>query len=394
MRSGRKRRKGESLTPATAPSPGGLAGIRDAISDLDRRLVEILDRRAELVIEVGRIKRQAGLPVYTPHRESEVLDRVMKQSRGVFPAKTLEAVFRELMSGSFTLQQAMRIGYLGPAGSHSHVAAMKHFGNSVDFENLHDIAGVFTEVQRGHVHCGLVPIENSTGGGIAETLDAFRDGRAHRGRGEVVVCAEVQLEVHHAMLANCAPSQVKRIYSKPEVFAQCRRWLATQYPTAELIPTPSSSRAAEIVAEESKRVKKGGKAGGAAAIGTELAGSLYGLGVLFSRIEDQPDNLTRFYVISKTPAKASGSDKTSIMFETVDKPGALVAVLRAFEEQQINLSHIEKRPSGRRNWSYTFFIDALGHHEDPPMAKAIAGARSHCRDLVVLGSYPRSKRIL
>jgi len=254
--------------------------------------------------------------------------------------------------------------------------------------------GVFTEVQRGHVQCGLVPIENSTGGGIAETMDAFRDGRGRGGRGEVVVCAEVQLEVHHALLANCAPRAVRHIYSKPEVFAQCRKWLATQYPKADLIPTPSSSKAAELVAAESKKAERGGGGAGIAAIGSELAGQLYGLGTLFPRIEDHADNITRFFVISKTPALRSGDDKTSVMFTTGDTPGALVRVLQAFKHHGINLTHIEKRPSGRRNWHYTFFVDARGHTADRKVAAALVEAKAHCHDLAVLGSYPRSKRIL
>ncbi|MFN9993984.1 MAG: prephenate dehydratase, partial [Phycisphaerales bacterium] len=313
---------------------------------------------------------------------------------GPLPERTLEAIYRELMSGSFTLQQPMRIGFLGPAGSHSHVAAVRQFGSSVAFENLHDISGVFTEVQRGHVNYGLVPIENSTGGGIAETLDAFRDGHAHKGRGEVSVCAEVQLAVHHALLANTEPGLVRRIFSKPEVFAQCRVWLARQYPNAELVAMPSSSRAAEAVAEESRKSSRTGRAPDVAAIGSELAGQIYGLNLLFANIEDNPDNITRFFVIGRQLAVRTGDDKTTVMFTTADKPGALVHVLQAFERHSINLTHIEKRPSGKRNWTYTFFIDAQGHRDDEGMSKALAEAKFHCRELAVLGSYPRAKRIL
>jgi chorismate mutase / prephenate dehydratase len=298
-------------------------------------------------------------------------------------------VYRELMSGSFQLQQPLRIGYLGPAGSHSHVAAVKQFGTSVEFEDLHEIAGVFTEVQRGHVNYGLVPIENSTGGGIVETLDAFRDGRGH-----VTICAEVQIAVHHALLANCPPKDVRRIHSKPEVFGQCRLWLATQYPRAELIPAASSSRAAQIAAEENKTAQSIGAIPGSAAIGTELAGRLNGLKTLFARIEDNAANVTRFFVISRHKAERTGDDKTAIMFTTADRPGALVSVLHEFEAQRINLSHIDKRPSGRNNWQYTFFIDAIGHRDDAALAAAVKAASAHCEQLTVLGSFPRSKRIL
>jgi len=381
------------LAATKRSKPLTLEILRDQINTLDRSLVKLLNDRATLVVEVGKLKRAAGLPVYTPHREAEVLERAIKLSTGPLPERTLEAIYRELMSGSFTLQQPMRIGYLGPPGSHSHVAAVRQFGSSVQFENLHDIAGVFTEVQRGHVHNGLVPIENSTGGGIAETLDAFRDAH-HLGHSGLTICAEVQLNVHHALLANSEPAKIRRIFSKPEVFAQCKVWLARQYPAAELIPTPSSSKAAELVASESAKAIKAKRIPDSAAIGSELAGQIYGLNTLFARIEDNPENITRFFVISGQAAQRSGDDKTSVMFSTADKPGALVHVLQAFERHSINLSHIEKRPSGKRNWTYTFFVDAIGHRDDPAMAAGLADVRTHCREVSVLGSYPRSKRIL
>ncbi len=372
----------------------GLAACRDRISALDQRLVGLLNERAQLVVEVGRLKRRAGMPVYTPHREAEVVERAIKASNGLLSARTVEAIFRELMSGSVMLQQPMRVGFLGPPGSYSHMAAVKHFGSSMDYEDLHEIAGVFHEVRRGHVHCGLVPIENSTGGGIAETMDAFRDGKAHHGEASVGICAEVQIEVHHTLLGNCPPREVRRIYSKPEVFAQCKKWLSTQYPRAELVPAPSSSKAVEMVAKESARLFQRGRVPQVAAIGSQLAGQIYGLNVLFEDIEDQPDNITRFYVISRQGAQRTGDDKTSVMFQTADKPGALVRVLQAFDKHKVNLTHIEKRPSGRKNWTYTFFVDAQGHQSDPAMGSALREAKRHCRELVVLGSYPRSKRIL
>jgi chorismate mutase/prephenate dehydratase len=200
--------------------------------------------------------------------------------------------------------------------------------------------------------------------------------------------------VHHALLANCPPDKIRRIHSKPEVFSQCRHWLATQFPQAELLPAASSSKAVQTAIEENKVAESIGAEPGAAAIGSELAGKIYGLETLFEKIEDKPNNITRFFIISQQHAKRSGDDKTSIMFNTADKPGALVEVLKVLEAAGINLSHIDKRPSGRENWQYTFFIDAAGHREDPVMRGAIEEASKHCKDLVVLGSYPRSTRIL
>jgi len=366
-----------------------LSEVRVKIDAIDKKLVRLLNDRAALVVNVGKFKRAAGLPIYAPHREAEVLDKVIHANSGPLQDRTLEGVYRELMSGSFQLQQPLRIGFLGPQGSYSHVAAVRHFGSSVAFEDLHEIAGVFTEVARGHVNYGLVPIENSTGGGIVETLDALT--KMHS---SCHVYAEVQLEVHHALLANCEPKDVRRIHSKPEVFSQCRQWLATQYPRAELIPAASSSRAAQIAADECKKALEIGAIPGTAAIGSDLAGQIYGLKTLFSKIEDKLNNITRFFVITRAKAVRSGDDKTSMMFITEDKPGALVDVLAVFRDRGVNLSHIDKRPSGRTNWSYTFFIDAVGHRDDPAVAGAIEEASEHCQEMIVLGSYPRARRIL
>lgn len=367
------------------PNPN-LDDLRRRISELDRRLVDLLNERAQLVVNVGQVKRATGTPIYVPHREAEVLARVLGQNAGPLPARAIESVFREIMSGSFALERGLMIGYLGPAGSFSHLAGARHFGSSVEFKALSSIEGVFNEVARGHVDYGLVPIENSIHGGIVESLDAFT---AHAAK--VRVYAEVQLEVHHALLANCPPERVKRIYSKPEVFSQCRLWLATQYPQAELTAVASSSRAVQLVREESEADPV---AACSAAIGCTMAADLYDVRVLFEQIEDKAGTITRFFVLAHEPAKPTGDDKTSITFVTLDKPGALVSVLSEFDRAGVNLTHIDKRPAGRVNWTYRFFIDAQGHAGDAKLAGAMEAARAHCQELVVLGSYPRSRRIL
>jgi chorismate mutase/prephenate dehydratase len=371
-----------SSSARSAPSIN-LPELRQRIDAIDRQLVDLLNARSSLVVEVGKYKQANNIPIYAPHREAEVLSRVLGHNKGPLPNRAVEGVYREIMSGSFALEKPLSIGFLGPPGSYSHLAAKRHFGSSVQFEDLHEIAGVFTEVARGHVDYGMVPIENSIHGSVAEALDSF--AKFHT---SVNVYAEVQLEVHHALLANCAPSMVRRIYSKPEVFSQCRAWLATQYPRAEQIAVASSSKAVQMVAEEKKGTK------GSAAIGSTLAAELYGVNVLFEKIEDRSDNLTRFFVIARQHASPSGDDKTSVMFTTLNKPGALARVLADFHDAGVNLTHIDKRPSGRSNWTYTFFIDAQGHRSDKPMLDALGRAKKHCKELVVLGSYPRSRRIL
>ena len=366
-----------------------LSELRSKIDQLDQQLVDLLNARAKLVVDVGAFKRGSGTPIYAPHREAQVLAKALQRSQGPLPDRTIEGVYRELMSGSFALEQPLRIGYLGPAGSYSHQAAVKQFGSSVDFEDLQLIGGVFTEIRRGHVNYGLVPIENSIGGGITETLDALAQNVGH-----VWVYAEVQIAIKHMLLTNCKPHDVRRIHSKPEVFAQCRNWLTTQYPNAALLPDASTSQAVQTAIKENKTALEIGAQPGSAAIASELAGELYGLPVLFSNIADNPDNITRFYVISQEQALPTGDDKTAVLFATEDKHGALVEVLQAFHSAGINLSHIDKRPSGRENWAYTFYIDALGHRDDENMKQAIEDASKHCKELHVLGSFPRSTRIL
>lgn len=350
------------------------------IDEVDKRLVQVLSERARIVVEIGKAKRDDGTPIYAPHRERQVLQRAIANNPGPLSPRTIEAIYRELMSGSFALELPLRVGYLGPAGSFSHVAAVRHFGSSVEFDDLHQIDHVFEEVAAGRCNYGLVPYENSIGGGVTDTLDAFQ---VH----EVTVYAEALIEVAQTLLANCLPNEIERIYSKPQAFDQCRNWLAKHYPDAELVPAASSSSAVKQAASEPR----------SAAIGSALAGEMYGVKPLFEHIEDKPNNVTRFLIIGKESAQPTGDDKTSIMFATAHRPGSLVDVLSIFRDAPsggINLSHIDKRPSGKTNWEYTFFIDCDRHMSDPVMAAAVEEARKHCVSLRVLGSYPRAQRIL
>ena len=356
---------------------GDLPALRRQIDEIDRRLVQIVSDRARIVVQIGKAKRGDGTPIYAPHREKEVLARAIANNPGPLSDRTIEAIYRELMSGSFSLELPLRVGYLGPQGSFSHVAAIRHFGSSVECDDLHEIDHVFEEVQAKRCHYGLVPYENSIGGGITDTLDAFQ-------LFDVTIYAEALIDVSQTLLTNCQPNEIERIYSKPQIFSQCRQWLSKHYPEAELISMASSSAAVRHTANEAN----------AAAIGSELAGEIYGVKPLFEHIEDKPNNVTRFLIIATEAALPTGEDKTSIMFVTAHKPGALVDVLGVFRDASINLSHIDKRPSGRSNWEYTFFIDCDAHRGDENMAAAIEEAHSHCVSLKVLGSYPRAQRIL
>ncbi len=360
-----------------APQGELLASLRQRVDEIDRRLVAILSERARVIVEIGEAKRQGGTPIYAPHREAEVLRRVLSNNPGPLSDRTIEAIYRELMSGSFALELPLRVGFLGPPGSFSHIAAVRHFGSSVECADLNAIAGVFEEVAAGRCHYGLVPYENSIGGSIADTLEVL-------GTYEVNIYAEALIEVGQTLLANCAPDEIRRIYSKRQAFEQCRKVLSRRFPNIELVPMESSAAAVRRAADEPN----------AAAIGSALAGELYNVNPIVEHIEDNPDNVTRFLVLGKEEALPSGDDKTTVMFVTADKPGALVDVLLVLRDARINLSHIDKRPSGRTNWEYTFFIDCLGHRRDPAMQAALKEAATHCVSLKVLGSYPRARRIL
>ena len=358
-----------------------LAPLRRRIDELDAQLVALMNDRARTALDIGNVKRQSGGPhaaVYMPHREKAVLDKIRHLNKGPLPDGTLDAIWREIMSGSVRLQTPLRIAYLGPAGSFSHAAAAGKFGSSVEYVVSDDIPAVFGAVARGHADYGLVPVENSMHGGVVDTLDAFLVSPSAK------ICAEVLITVHHNCVSRGSWEQVKVVGSKPEVFTQCRSWLSSVARGKEVRPMASTSAAAEQAAGDPTF----------AALASRLASEIYDVPILFDNIEDDPDNVTRFFVIGREGAKPSGDDKTGVLFTTANKPGALAAVLDAFKGNGINLTDIEKRPSGRTNWEYVFFIDAEGHAEDAQMQAAVSAAREHCLQLTVLGSYPRAAEVL
>lgn len=350
-----------------------LSGLREQIDALDEQLVELLNRRAQIIVQVGKLKQNKSLSIYAPEREKRVLDRVRELNSGPLPDSVLVAIWRELMSGSLLLEKPLRVGYLGPEGSFSQMAAMEKFGASVEYAPLTDIRSVFVEVSRCHCDLGVVPVENSVGGTVIDTLDAFLE--LH-----VQVCAEMILPVHHYLLANCPMENVRVIYSKPEVFSQCRSWLSVQMKEVETMPVASTSRAAELASEQQQT----------AAIGSRLAAELYGLKIICENIEDNPNNCTRFFVISRESAKRSGQDKTAIMFATAHKAGALADVLDVFSTHGVNLTSITSRPSRKQTWEYYFFVDVEGHRDDEHVQRAVNEARHHCLQLSILGSFPKA----
>lgn len=354
-----------------------LEDSRKRIDQLDAKLVELLNERARVVVEIGRLKSKDDTPIYAPDREKAVFEKITKANNGPLPDSALTAIWRELMSGSFFLERPLRIAYLGPQGSFSHTAAMLKFGQSVEYEAVTDIRSIFDEVSKGHSDLGVVPIENSAGGGVIESLDAFIET-------DVMICAEVHMAIHHNLLANCELQKIENIYSKPEIFAQCRNWLASTFEETKTIPAPSSARAAQMAAKEPN----------AAAIGSKIAAELYGLKIIYENIEDIASNVTRFLVISKNDAKPTGDDKTALFFSTAHKTGALVDVLETFKKYGLNMTFIESRPSKKREWEYYFFVDVLTHKSEENTQKAMEEARRHCLQLSILGSFPKNTTLL
>jgi chorismate mutase / prephenate dehydratase len=360
-----------------------LASLRGEIDRLDLNLVSLLNRRAEIVSQIGQLKQDQGLEVWAASREDEVIAQVLAASKGPLPQDTLRIIFRELMSGSRALQRAIRVSYLGPKYSYSHLAAVAKFGESVEHVPVASIAAVFEEVNRRHVQFGLVPLENSTDGRIADTLDMFIK------LPNLKIRAEVRLRVHHCLLGRCEWSQVRRVYSKSQALSQCRNWLTKNVPQATKVEVVSTAAAAELAQREEF----------AAAVASRAAASAYRLDVLAENIEDQPHNVTRFAVIGERAENRTGRDKTTLMIRLSNQAGSLAKMINPFEKCGVNLTWIESFPvpgsgggpkGGETNPSYLFFVDVEGHQSDKAVTQAIELVRKRCEHLDIIGSYPRS----
>ncbi len=284
----------------------------------------------------------------------------------------LRAVYREIMSGSLALEKKLVISYLGPAATFTHQASLAKFGSSVDYMPVTTIADVFYKVETGQADYGVVPIENSSDGAVNHTLDMFVESK-------LKIYSEILLEISHCLLSRCKLSEIEKVYSKQEVFGQCKLWLRSNLPAADYVESSSTTHAVEVARKKDR----------AAAIASELAASLYDIPVVQKSIEDSPNNVTRFLIIGKKDSPPSGDDKTSVMFSALDKVGALYDILGEFKKAGINLSMIESRPSRKRAWEYYFFTDFHGHKRDPKISDSLKRLRTKCKTLKVLGSYPK-----
>ncbi len=370
--------KPEPAAPKTEPT---LTDLRAEIDRIDAELVGLLNHRSEIAVQVGQIKQAQGLDIWSSSREDEVVARATELSKGPLPLETLRLIFRELMSSSRSLQRQLRVAFLGPKYSYSHLAAVAKFGESVEHVPVGSIATVFEEVNRRHVQFGIVPLENSTDGRIADTLDMFVRLPGLKIR------AEVRLRVRHCLLGRGEWGDVRRVYSKAQAISQCRGWLGKNLPQATMVDVVSSAEAAAIAQRDPQ----------AAAIASRPAADAYGLHVLVENIEDQANNTTRFAVIAERGERPTGRDKTTLILRLTNSAGSLARAIAPFEKNGVNMTWIESFPTAEftneLNPSYLFFADVDGHVDDEPVKRALEQVRKRCDRLEILGSYPKGEGV-
>jgi chorismate mutase/prephenate dehydratase len=353
-------------------APSGMEALRQGIDSVDEEIVRLLDRRAWLARRIGEIKHQRGLASYAPARERALLDRVAALGEGEFPRRGLQAVFREIISTSISLEARLKVAYLGPEATFTHEAALRSFGTSIELEPQTTVAEVFARVERGEVQHGVVPVENSMEGAVTHTLDELLNS-------PLKICGEVYLPISQNLIsAEPSMERVTVVCSHPMALAQAASWLRRELPAARLSEVDSTAEAA----------RRAGVEPGVAAIGSVLAAGAHGLTVLARNIQDARANTTRFIVLGSAWAERTGKDKTSVVFSVKDRPGVLKDALSAFAGEGINLTRIESRPSRRRAWTYVFFADFLGHPEEDRVKRALEALEEHCPYVGVIGAYP------
>jgi chorismate mutase/prephenate dehydratase len=349
--------------------------LRKKIDQIDAKVVRLLNDRASLAQRIGHFKSRSHQEVYAPHREKNVLTRVCKLNRGPLSDSAIGAVFREIISGCRSLEGPLNVSFFGAEATYTHLAAREKFGSSAILRPTVRIAEVFQDVAQGRAAFGVVPIENSTEGVVANTLDELVDS-------DLQISAEIYQEIHHNLLSRSGRKEnVKRVISHPQALAQCRDWLTRHFPSVPVEEVASTAHAAMQAAADPSL----------AAVSSAMAREVYDLKVVAANVEDQSTNITRFLVIGKLSVPPSGDDKTSLVFSVQDKPGVLHRMLQPFARSRINLTKIESRPIKNKPWQYLFFLDLRGHREQPAVKKAIAGLENNCSFLKILGSYPSGR---
>lgn len=372
LREDAKQQLDEPADPGEAVDEAGMDALRSEIDAVDAQIVGLLDRRAALARGIGRFKHQRGMAVYAPARERMVLDRVTALGDGAFPKRGLEAVFREIISTSVSLETRLKVAYLGPEATFTHEAALRSFGTSIELWPQTTVAEVFARVERGEAEHGVVPVENSMEGAVTHTLDELMNS-------PLKVCGEIYLPVSQNLISTeTLPERVDVVLSHPMALAQASSWLRRELPGARLEEVESTAEAARRAAFQP----------GVAAVGSALAAEAHGLNVLARNIQEARTNTTRFIVLGRSWAARTGKDKTSVVFSVKDRPGVLKDALSAFAAQGINLTRIESRPSRKRAWTYVFFADFKGHPDEEKVKRALEALEEHCPYVSLIGAYP------
>jgi len=346
--------------------------LRKKIDQVDKKIIGLLNQRASLALKIGHEKNLGNHGVYVPSREKDIFQRISSVNRGPLSEEALHSIYREILSASRSVEAPIKVAYLGPEASFTHMAAREQFGSMATFVPLASIADLFQEVSQGRVDYAVVPIENSTEGVVAHTLDMLVEA-------DVRISAEVCLEIHLHLLSRSGRfEEVQRIVSHPQALAQCRRWLASHCPNIRVEEAASTAQAAQLAARDPTM----------AAVASSVAKDFYGLEVIEPNIEDHANNITRFLVIGDLEPPPSGDDKTSIVFSVKDEVGILHRMLEPFARNRINLTKIESRPLKNKPWEYLFFLDMEGHKDEPRIRRALKKLESSCLFMKVLGSYP------
>lgn len=359
------------------PRASSIDALRAQIDRIDTKLLTLLNQRARLAIEIGQRKHDTRTSMYSPAREKRIIERLAAASRGPLDVGSLRPIFREIIGACLSLEQELRIAFLGPLGTFSHQAVREQFGGRATLLPVDTIAAVFDEVERRRADYGVVPVENSTEGIVPATLDRFVSS-------PLTVKAEVQLRIDQCLMSRSGQTKaIREIVSHPQSLAQCRQWLAKHFPGVPQKEAASNAQAAEAARHN----------GRTAAVAGRMAAQHYGLKVIAATIQDQMHNSTRFLVIGRDGAgRPSGDDKTSLLLSVTHEPGALYRVLKPFADNGVSISTIESRPLKERAWEYLFFLDLVGHTHDAHVARALRALRRRALLLKVLGSYPAASQ--
>jgi len=348
--------------------------VRQRIDEIDDTFLKLLKERIECALEIGRLKNETNRAKWDPQREREIYQRLITDNQGKFPEKALRSIFHEIITTCRLSQKKTEVSYLGPEATFTHLAGVKYFGQSAEYKSMESIDEVFNEVEKGRVQYGIVPVENSIEGAVFSTLDSFM-------KYSVKICGELQLPItHHLVCRSGNIEDIQTVASHAQPLAQCREWLKKNMPSVPTLPVFSTGGAAQMAANNPN----------IGAISSELAIKTYELQVVVRGIEDYQGNTTRFLIIGPQSPSRSGQDKTSLLLGVADRPGSLNEVLTVLSAKNINLAKLESRPIKGKQWKYLFFMDMLGHMEDPVIQEGCSILKQICPYYEWLGSYPRA----